>query len=103
MKAKHTEAPWFVHDFTDIGGTVTVSCAHPDHITVAMTGRALTATHEEALANARLIAAAPDLLAENQRLRAILTELIESAEYWSEYDVPIGIVDRMREALKEEV
>ena len=62
----HTEGPWFVHDFTDASPdkwpAVTVSCSHPDSITVAHMGSALTNTHEEAMANARLIAAAPDLL-----------------------------------------
>jgi hypothetical protein len=43
-------------------------------------------------ANARLIAAAPDLL-------AVLQELQECAEYWSEYDVPLGIVDRINAAI----
>lgn len=43
-------------------------------------------------ANARLIAAAPDLL-------AVVQELEESAGYWSEYDVPLGIVDRIRAAI----
>lgn len=46
-----------------------------------------------AKANARLIAAAPDLY-------AVLSELEESCEYWSEYDVPIGIVERIKSALK---
>ena len=43
-------------------------------------------------ANARLVAAAPDLL-------AVVKELEESASYWSEYDVPLGIVDRLRAAI----
>ena len=43
-------------------------------------------------ANARLIAAAPDLL-------AVLKELEECAGYWSEYDVPLGIVERIRAAI----
>lgn len=43
-------------------------------------------------ANANLIAAAPDLL-------AVVEELEESAGYWGEYDVPLGIVDRIRAAL----
>jgi hypothetical protein len=42
-----------------------------------------------ALANARLIASAPDLL-------AVLQELEESSSYWSDYDVPVGIVDRIK-------
>ena len=41
---------------------------------------------------AKLYAAAPDLL-------AVCHELVESAEYWSEYDVPIGIVDRLNAAI----
>ncbi len=42
--------------------------------------------------DATLIAAAPELL-------AVLQELAESAEYWSEYDVPVGIVDRINDAI----
>ena len=41
---------------------------------------------------ANLIAAAPDLL-------SVVEELEESAGYWSEYDVPLGIVDRLRAAI----
>lgn len=37
--------------------------------------------------------------AERDRLRAVVSELMASAEYWSEYDVPLGIMDRMRAAL----
>ena len=42
------------------------------------------------------------LQADNKRYKDLIKELLESAEYWSEYDVPIGIVDRMREAVKDE-
>jgi hypothetical protein len=42
--------------------------------------------------NARLIAASPEML-------AVLKELQESAAYWSEYDVPLGIVDRINQAI----
>ena len=47
---------------------------------------------DECDANARLIASAPDLL-------AVLQELEESARYWGEYDVPLGIVDRISAAI----
>lgn len=42
-------------------------------------------------------------LAEQHRdkLLAICEELSESAAYWSEYDVPIGIVDRLNAAIDE--
>lgn len=48
--------------------------------------------HHIAREDAALIAAAPDLL-------AICDELLECAGYWSEYDVPIGIVERLRAAI----
>lgn len=34
-------------------------------------------------------------------LLAVVEDLEESSEYWSEYFVPLGIVDRMRAALAE--
>ena len=43
-------------------------------------------------ADAKLIAAAPELL-------GVLMELKECASYWSEYDVPLGIVDRINDAI----
>ena len=48
----------------------------------------------ETAANAMLISAAPDLL-------TILKELEESASYWSEYDVPLGVVERIRSVIKK--
>lgn len=50
---------------------------------------AIDAATEE---TARLFSAAPDML-------AVLQELAESADYWSEYDVPLGIVDRINAAI----
>ncbi len=49
---------------------------------------------EEIHANARLCAAAPTML-------GVLQDLQESASYWSEYDVPIGIVERINAAISK--
>lgn len=38
--------------------------------------------------------------AQRDALLEVLKELLESAAYWSEYDVPLGIVDRIRAAIK---
>ena len=44
--------------------------------------------------DAALIAAAPEML-------VVLEELRESASYWSEYDVPLGIVERIEFAIRK--
>jgi hypothetical protein len=54
----------------------------------------MTGWLREDRANAHLIAAAPELL-------AVLEELRESASYWSEYDVPLGIVERIESAIRK--
>ena len=51
---------------------------------------------DEGKANAKLLSAAPDMF-------NVLLELKESAEYWSEYDVPLGIVDRIKFALDKAI
>ena len=48
--------------------------------------------YAETLANVKLIAAAPELL-------AVCLRLQESASYWSDYDVPIGIVEQLNAAI----
>ena len=54
----------------------------------------MTGWLREDRANARLIAAAPDML-------DMLIELQESAQYWSEYDVPLGIVDKLNAVISK--
>lgn len=86
--SKHTPGPWIVYDDSNDGKTNRMEIAAIGK-TVA---RIYNSVPEEDLPNARLIAASPDLL-------AVLKELQESAAYWSEYDVPIGIVDRINQAI----
>lgn len=93
--SKHTPWPWkarFEEPYFVTG---------PDLGRVAMTmnlkgahglGGRRSGDESASAANARLIAASPDLL-------AVLKELQESAAYWSEYDVPLGIVDRINQAI----
>ena len=76
-----TGGPWFVHDFRGASEhpdvhDITVSCDHPATITVCSMDRALTATPEEALGNANLIARAP-LLAAVARDAAALRDAVE--------------------------
>lgn len=40
------------------------------------------------------------VLDHNKKLLSACEELLESAEYWSEYDVPIGIMDKLQEVVK---
>ena len=35
------------------------------------------------------------------QMYSVLKELQESASYWSEYDVPLGIVDKINDVLKK--
>lgn len=87
--AKHTPGPWFaVGAWVEIESTTRPDICSCDPKTIGQTGR----TYEQMCANARLISAAPDLL-------AVLQELQESAAYWSEYDVPLGIVSRINYAI----
>lgn len=37
------------------------------------------------------------------KLRAVLQELRDCAAYWSEYDVPVGIVERMDAVLADHI
>jgi hypothetical protein len=52
----------------------------------------ITSERDTAKGNARFIAAAPTLL-------AVAEELAVCSDYWSDYDVPAGIVERLRRAI----
>ncbi len=82
--SKHTPGPWFAAS----EGSYKVASV------TSNTGIYADTLPEAAqiAADARLIAAAPDLL-------SVCKELVASAAYWSDYDVPVGIVDRLRAAI----
>ena len=82
METKHSPAPWFIDPI--LGSTV----LHGGEGGPFLVARIAMHDREEGLANARIVASAPQML-------AMLQELRECAEYWSEYDVPVGIVDRI--------
>ena len=85
--SKHTPGPWEIappHQTSGWGLCVRSS----GRILARMVGR----DQDQKKADVRLMAAAPDLL-------SVCKELADSAAYWSEYDVPLGIVDRLNVAI----
>jgi hypothetical protein len=89
--AKHTPGPWQTNlEISSQAGRVAIE---PDIAVVYVQSNRYDATaSKQRLANARLIAAAPDLY-------EVVRELVECADYWSEYDVPLGVIDRMKSAI----
>ena len=87
--SKHTPGPWTKAEREGVKECVWLDgCTHEEHGFLSREQWIDCNTE----ANARLIAASPDLY-------AVLKELQESAAYWSEYDVPLGIVDRINQAI----
>ena len=82
MERKYTPGPWIARMNCDV-------IAGERRVADCMTGWL-----KEGRANAKLIAAAPDML-------DMLIELQECAQYWSEYDVPLGIVDRLNAVIEK--
>ena len=89
--SKHTPGPWY-----DVGAWVEVedgkvaeicSC-NPDDFDQKRLGR----TYNEMCANARLIAAAPDML-------EALMMCDEAMDYMSEYDIPLMLPERVKFAI----
>ena len=98
----HTPGPWLIVQDDDFAGLSIRSgnerdASHISYLQICADINGLRKKSEkyadtEAQANARLIAAAPDMY-------AVLRELSECSQYWSEYDVPLGIHDRIAAAL----
>ena len=88
-EVKHTPGPWRYEpqNGSPTTGQHMISGSKPGYL-----AEVRDCGSGDVVANARLIAAAPELL-------AVLKELQESAVYWSEYDVPLGIVDRINAAI----
>ena len=80
--ANHTPGPWIARMNCDVmaGERLVADC--------------MTGWLKEDRANARLIAAAPEML-------DILIELQESAQYWSEYGAPFDIVSRLNAVISK--
>ena len=91
----HTPRPWLARTGSVIAGSKVLAYVH-NHYHQGM-------TEAEAEANARLMAAAPDLLAENQRLRKALEIFVNQVhENALEPDKLYIYETRAREALKEQ-
>jgi len=92
--SKHTKGPWIATrsdpaEGSDVWWITACPAANQETELATVAGGYQHERHE---ANARLIAAAPDLL-------AMCEELAECSDYWSEYDVPIGLAERLRDVI----
>lgn len=91
MSAKHTPGPW-----TQGTSKIGLTCVWLDGITEQRDGRGLGPENTwidcNTEANARLIAAAPDLL---EALKAC----DEAMSYMSEYDIPLTLPGQVKDAI----
>ena len=80
--ANHTPGPWIARMNCDVmsGDRLVADC--------------MTGWLREDRANARMVAAAPEML-------EVLIELQESAQYWSEYGAPFDIVNRLNAVISK--
>ena len=94
----HTPGPWEILRLDEICSVPVAIRGGNGRLVVGNEGGLAPEAYEwtvgEIKANAHLIAAAPDML-------KMLLELQECAEYWAEYDVPLGIVGRLNETIKK--
>lgn len=89
MKAQHGLGPLTVRSTSDANQAVLLDAQGHWVASIQFNGESLASVLE---ARAQLFAASAVLL-------KVLQELEESAGYWSEYDVPIGIVERISKAI----
>ena len=86
----HTPGPWSLDKYGNV--------VDQAGIQICVTGLFLVSgylpSESAPFANRDLIAAAPEML-------EVLIDLSESAQYWSEYDVPIGIIDRLNAVISK--
>ena len=97
MSAQHTPAPWTAqNDGRDI---ISIQHSNNDPGAISMTLAKVTARmtwRSQAEANARLIAAAPDLL---EALKAC----DEAMSYMSEYDIPLTLPGQVKAAIAKAI
>lgn len=87
-KLKHTPGPWitdgsYIEDYDN-------NCPLRRRIAIIDDGAGI----DNPKANARLIAAAPEML-------EVLISVYEAAEYWSDYDVPITLKDDIKSVIEK--
>lgn len=101
MKAKHTPGPWEVADFISNDKTRHLAVWKDEAITICLISPKETENDQD-IANARLIAAAPDMLEELKRIRA---ELIESTRHFKlhseNYDNLMNNAERIFSVIKK--
>jgi hypothetical protein len=91
MKAERLNGPWWhISSSHSVGGRQAVACVHGE------SKRGATAYAEMFEANARLIAAAPDLL---EALKAC----DEAMSYMSEYDIPLTLPGQVKAAIAKAI
>lgn len=101
METKFTKGNWFIKESkfkkTDITfQTVLMTDLKYNNLRSPVICDLYGQATEEGKSTALLLSAAPDMF-------NVLLELQESASYWSEYDVPIGIIERINSAINKAV
>jgi hypothetical protein len=93
MTTAHTPGPWRVFDvFTDIEIVTDCPTAHETESLVQFKGQ------RNAKANARLMAAAPDLKAQLEHSNRILKEMVDYTKRWSPEDIRLTSMKMQIEA-----